>query len=97
MKPLDAPEAGLAGEQQEEQKDTPHASAQQPETQPPPNTRMVGGGRAMDDAAAHAETALAGVIGDMQRVEDGDSPAVLFDRMNRAEGQPRAPKSGKNW
>jgi Ca-activated chloride channel family protein len=82
VQPLDAPEAGLAGAEQKEA---------------PPNTRMVGGGRAMDDATAHADSALAGVLGDMERVEDGDSPAVLFDRMNRAEGQPRARKSGKNW
>src|SRR5262245_14015915 len=92
VKPVDAPEAGLAGE---EQKEAPHASGEQAE--PPPNTRMVGGGRAMEAAEPHGETALAEALGDMQRVEDGDSPAVLFDRMNRAEGQPRAPKSGKNW
>ena len=51
----------------------------------------------MDDAEPQGETALAEALGDMERVRDGDSPAVLFDRMNRAEGQPRAPKSGKNW
>lgn len=92
VKPVDAPEAGLAGE---EQKEAPHASGEHAEQ--PPNTRMVGGGRAMEAAEPHGETALADALGDMQRVEDGDSPAVLFDRMNRAEGQPRAPKSGKNW
>ena len=59
---------------------------------------MVGGGRAMASAEPQGETALAEALAQMERVKNGDSPAVLFDRMNRAEGQPRAAKNGeKNW
>jgi Ca-activated chloride channel family protein len=102
VKPIDAPEAGLADNDKQEQQDEPKPAAAQadpkPAQQAPLDTRMVGGGRAMASAEPQGETALAEALGQMERVKNGDSPAVLFDRMNRAEGQPRAPKNGeKNW
>jgi Ca-activated chloride channel homolog len=62
-----------------------------------PSTRMIGGGRAVQDGAAQTDTELAAALSKMDRVKDGDAPGVLFDRMNRADGQPRAEKHGKNW
>ena len=61
-----------------------------------PTSRMVGGGRAVQ-VAPQGATALAEAIDKLERVKDGDAPAVLFDRMNRAEGQPPRVRSGKNW
>lgn len=104
-KPIDAPEAGLAAQDDDktaEQKD----QAKKTEAAPPaaaepaaeqPKTRMVGGGRALANAEPQGDTALAQTLGTMEHVKEGDAPAVLFDRMNRAEGQPRAAQNGKNW
>jgi hypothetical protein len=60
-------------------------------------SRLVGGGRAMAAAPPEGAPALAAALDQMQRLKEGDSPAVLFDRMNRAEGKPRAETHGKNW
>ncbi|HEY0300698.1 MAG TPA: hypothetical protein VGC36_05170 [Rhizomicrobium sp.] len=91
-KPLDA--AGL-GDQPGDEKQDDKAP-----------TRMVGGGQAMaNDAAAQAEAeaeaqgdlALADALGRMRQVKQGDAPAVLFDRMNRAEGKPRPTTPQQDW
>ena len=58
---------------------------------------MVGGGRALQGMEPQGDTALAEAIDKMEHVKEGDAQVVLFDRMNRAEGQPRAEKHGKNW
>jgi hypothetical protein len=105
IKPVDAPEAGLGSEHDDKANDDAKtaaaaaAAAEQQPAEPPPtkSTRMVGGGRALPGVQPQGETALAEAVDKMDRVKDGDAPAVLFDRMNRAEGQPRAPKTGKNW
>ena len=92
-----APEAGL-GEQSDRDREVPPAPTDaQPASAQPPATRMVGGGRALQGMEPQGDTALAEAIGKMEHVKEGDAPAVLFDRMNRAEGQPRAEKHGKNW
>lgn len=102
VKPLAAREAGL-GEQDQPaaQKDAqpaaPQNATEQAPQAPKPGMRMVGGGQALKDLALEGDTALAEAIGKMERVKDGDAPAVLFDRMNRAEGQPRPKKHSKNW
>ena len=62
-----------------------------------PATRMVGGGRAQDPAASSKDLALVDALDRMNRIKDGDAPAVLFDRMNQAEGQRPPEKNGKNW
>jgi Ca-activated chloride channel family protein len=95
--PNQAPEAGL-GDQDEHEHEAPPAAADphSPAAQPPA-TRMVGGGRALRGVEPQGDTALAEAISKMEHVKEGDAPAVLFDRMNRAEGQPRAEKHGKNW
>lgn len=85
-KPLDA--TGLGDDQPQPQDD---ASA------PPPGTRMVGGGQVMASAPESSDPATADALARMAHVKDGDAPAVLFDRMNRAEGQPRSNSNGKNW
>jgi Ca-activated chloride channel family protein len=92
--PLDS--AGLGDEPQPE---APAKAAEQADTEPqtPPNTRMVGGGQAMASAPASDDPATADALARMQQVEDGDAPAVLFDRMNRADGQPQPANNGKNW
>ncbi|MFN8641046.1 MAG: hypothetical protein U0802_05065 [Candidatus Binatia bacterium] len=43
------------------------------------------------------DPATADALARMARVKSSDAPAVLFDRMNRAEGQPRSNDDGKNW
>jgi Ca-activated chloride channel family protein len=102
VKPLAAREAGL-GEQDQPaaQKDAQPAAPQNPTEQAQqalkPGMRMVGGGQALKGLAPDGDTALAEAIGKMERVKDGDAPAVLFDRMNRAEGQPRPKKHSKDW
>ena len=107
MKPLDARDAGLGDRDprdanRDPNKDAAQRAAQAAEAEPAqaaqePATRMVGGGRALQSAAPQGNPVLADALGKMERVKDGDAPAVLFDRMNRAEGQPRAEKRGKNW
>ena len=103
-KPLDS--AGLGDEQDEQPADAtqpneqakaeqPHPIEAQPQT--PPNSRMVGGGQVMANAQASDDPATADALARMQQVEDGDAPAVLFDRMNRADGQPENENDGKNW
>lgn len=92
--PLDS--AGLGDEPRAEEAPQPAERADaEPET--PPNTRMVGGGQATASAPASDDPATADALARMQQVEDGDAPAVLFDRMNRADGQPQPQNNGKNW
>jgi hypothetical protein len=55
---------------------------------------MVGGGRVEPQ---NGDGALAGAFGALQQLKDGDAPAVLFDRMNRADGQPKPKRHEKNW
>ncbi len=108
VQPLDSAKAGLggsddhSGSDQEEHKDTKDAASGQPAAeatpaQPNAKSRMVGGGRAMAAAQPQGAPELAVALDEMQRLKEGDSPAVLFDRMNRAEGKPRAEKHGKDW
>jgi len=97
VKPLDAPEAGLAGSGEDPKKteETNTAAAGEQKDSPPQRpTRMVGGGRVEPQTG---DGALAGAFASLQQLKDGDSPAVLFDRMNRAEGQPRPKQHEKNW
>jgi Ca-activated chloride channel family protein len=94
-KPLDS--AGLGDEQQ------PQEAKQEPKSEPqakpaqPQGTRMVGGGQVLASAEQSSDPATADALARMAHVKDGDSPAVLFDRMNRADGQPQPKHNGKNW
>src|SRR6185369_11422117 len=96
VKPLDAPEAGLGGSGEDKQKPEDQkaagAAAEQGAPQPQPPTRMVGGGRVEPQ---NGDGALAGAFGALQQLKDGDAPAVLFDRMNRADGQPKPKRHEK--
>ncbi len=58
---------------------------------------MVGGGQVMANAPQSDDPETADALARMEHVKDGDAPAVLFDRMNRAEGQPQPQSNGKNW
>ena len=58
---------------------------------------MVGGGQVVASAEQSSDPATADALARMAHVKDGDSPAVLFDRMNRADGQPQPKHNGKNW
>jgi hypothetical protein len=108
VQPLDSATAGLggtdhqSGSDQEEHKDAQDAAPGQSAAEPTPadanaKSRMVGGGRAMAAAQPQGAPELAVALDEMQRLKEGDSPAVLFDRMNRAEGKPRAEKHGRDW
>ncbi len=57
--------------------------------------RMVGGG--MPQGESPHEAGGDALQARARQVAEGDAPAVLFDRMNRAEGWPRAAAGGKNW
>jgi len=100
VKPLDA--AGLGDDKKDatDQHAAPHdAAAEQPKAAQPP-TRMVGGGRPQaddGDAEAQGDVAMADALGRMRSVKQGDAPAVLFDRMNRAEGRPQRAQNGQDW
>jgi Ca-activated chloride channel family protein len=61
-----------------------------------PETRRVGGGLAMARNEG-TDPALAGAYGKMEQVYQNDAPGVLFDRMNRVEGVPPRPRTGKTW
>ena len=93
MKPLDARATGLG----DRARPAPTEAQDVTRMEPPPTPRMVGGGRALPGVAPQGATALAEALDKLDRVKDGDAPAVLFDRMNRAEGQPRTEQHGKNW
>lgn len=89
--PLDA--AGLGSEPDTDEAQQPQAPA-----------KLVGGGQALAaeaateaDAAAQGDVALADALGRMRQVKQGDAPAVLFDRMNRAEGRRQAPRAQQDW
>jgi Ca-activated chloride channel family protein len=96
-KPLES--AGLG----DGEKDAPAAPQPEKETEakdastPPQGTRLVGGGPATAEAPQSSDPATADLLARMEHVKDGDAPAVLFDRMNRADGQPRPTHDGKNW
>lgn len=71
-------------------------SAQQPDTAEAPKAamRLVGGGQ----PAQQGDPASGAALARMQQVKEGDSPAVLFERMNRADGQqPPSEPAKKNW
>jgi Ca-activated chloride channel family protein len=99
VQPLDA--AGLA----DDQKDSPKPgaagdAAAQPKQPAQPATRLVGGGRPQSDesgADASGDVAMADALGRMRSVKQGDSPAVLFERMNRAEGRPQHAQNNQDW
>jgi Ca-activated chloride channel family protein len=96
-KPLDS--AGLGDDKAKEQPQdvAPQGEAEAHEAPPPPKgTRMVGGGQVVA-SAPQGDPETADALARMEHVKDGDAPAVLFDRMNRAEGQPQPKKNGKNW
>jgi Ca-activated chloride channel homolog len=98
-KPVDA--AGLGDDEQkpkEEPKAQEQAKAEAHDAPaPPPSTRMVGGGQVMANAPRSDDPETADALARMEHVKDGDAPAVLFDRMNRAEGKPQPKSNGKNW
>ncbi|MEO8605456.1 MAG: VWA domain-containing protein [bacterium] len=103
MKPLDA--AGLGEPKDGDAKPGADAQAQadaKAAAPKPPQaaTRLVGGGRpAADDSDAEAQgdVAMADALGRMRAVKQGDAPAVLFDRMNRAEGRPHQAQNEQDW
>ncbi|MGH3055432.1 MAG: hypothetical protein ACRDL7_10695, partial [Gaiellaceae bacterium] len=93
QKPLVAPDAGLGKLDAEK----PEHDAAQDKPASQPATRMVGGGRVREDVPPNGDPALAAAVGKMERVKDGDAPAVLFERMSQAD-HPKPPrKTGKNW
>jgi len=57
--------------------------------------RMVGGGMPQDEPLHGADGTV--LQARARQVAEDDAPAVLFDRMNRAEGRPGAAAGGKNW
>lgn len=98
-KPVES--AGLGDDEnppQPEPKAAPRQEAEAHEAPPPPQgTRLVGGGQVVANATQSADPATADALARMEHVKDGDAPAVLFDRMNQADGQPRPKQNGKNW
>lgn len=93
--PLDS--AGLDDQPRDGEPRPIEQAAVQPPRQPNTDTRTIGGGQVMASAPASDDPTTADALARMQGVKDGDAPAVLFDRMNRAEGQPRGNDDGKNW
>jgi Ca-activated chloride channel family protein len=93
---LEAADAAL-GELGGDKREPQHSAG----TPPPPDqaaqTRMVGGGPALAAAQAQGNAVLADALAKMERIKDGDAPAVLFERMNQAEGARPPDKTGKNW
>jgi Ca-activated chloride channel family protein len=102
VQPLEAAEAGLGeAEKPESKPDTaavaPVPSDPEPQHQPrQPESRMVGGGPALKGIEPQGDLALTEALGRMEQVKEGDAPAVLFDRMNRSEGQPPH-RNSKDW
>ena len=95
-KPLDS--AGRGDDQPPRTEDRQPAEADAHDAPPPPSgTRMVGGGQVMASAPESDDPATADALARMAHVKNDDAPAVLFDRMNRADGQPRSNNNGKNW
>lgn len=83
--------------EEEEEEDEAGGEAGQRAGEPPPS-RMVGGTRSANEALLQSRPDLASAIGRMERVREGDAPAVLFDRMNRSEGQvDEDPSGGQDW
>jgi len=76
-----------------EQAAEPKAVPPQSETAP----RRIGGGRVVGSADESGDPVMGAIAGKMDRIREGDAPAVLFDRMNRAEGAPPAQQTGKPW
>jgi Ca-activated chloride channel family protein len=96
-KPVDS--AGLGDEQKDQHADAPSQEQKEAQNapQPPQGTRLVGGGQVGPEAPQSSDPATADALARMEHVKDGDAPAVLFDRMNRADGQPPPQQNGKNW
>ena len=96
--PLDSAGLGDDKAKDEPQDAAPQGEADAHEAPPPPKgTSMVGGGQVVASAPQSSDPTTADALARMEHVKDGDAPAVLFDRMNRAEGQPRPKHNGKNW
>ncbi len=74
------------------------AAQEEPQAEPQPS-RMVGGTRGDNDDLMQSRPDLAAAVGRMERVREGDAPAVLFDRMNRSEGlgTDRRNDGGRDW
>jgi len=92
-RPLDDASARIGDLQAEE-------AGESAESAPPPPaepSRMIGGGNVASPGAVAKGGALADALARMEQVQQGDSPATLFARMNRAEGAPPPSKSNKNW
>jgi hypothetical protein len=66
-------------------------------SEPATATRSVGGGQVRTGREAAGDPAGGGLEARARQVEQGDAPAVLFERMARAEGRPRAAANAKNW
>lgn len=95
-RPVDS--AGLGDDETPPQPESaPRQEAGVQEQAAPPGTRLIGGGQVVANAPQSDDPATADALARMEQVKDGDAPAVLFDRMNRAEGQPKAKNNGKNW
>jgi len=89
---------GGAGEGDDDESEQAGPGGGEPPREPPPS-RMVGGTRSANEDLLQARPDLASAIGRMERVREGDAPALLFDRMNRAEGQAdtRESAGGQDW
>jgi hypothetical protein len=73
-------EAGAEGEEGPE----PELQASGGESRPEPAQKMVGGGTGDSEHAALRQS-YGGAVGRMESVRKQDAPAVLFERMQRAE------------
>src|SRR5690606_20243210 len=87
--PLEAPGLADGGEPEAEPADQQPAASE-------PEQRLVGGG-ALDSEVLPPDPRASDAQARFAQVMRGDTPATLFERMNRAEGRPRAPQSGKDW
>ncbi len=78
------------------------ADGAQPDAPPPHEApseaeqRLVGGG-AIDADVLPPDPTAADTQARLAQVMRGDTPATLFERMNRAEGRPAPPRGGKDW
>ncbi len=90
--------AGLDDERADEKPDQAAAAGaeEKPEAEAAPAAmRLVGGGQPQD--LKQSDAAGGAALARLQQAKQNDSPAVLFERMNRADGQPPSAAPRKNW
>jgi len=90
---------GLASKDQDEQ--TAERGAALNESKPPEfkeGSRVVGGGDGRDQQLQAEHPELSDALSRMEGVVDGDSPATLYQRMQKEPGSSASKQSeGKNW